>query len=37
MIRMQMLLKFISIGSYSPDVRAFGTLILSTKLFRLII
>ena len=37
MIRLQMLTKFISIGSYSPEVRAFGTLITSTKVFRLII
>ena len=33
----QILTKFISIGSYSPEVRAFGTLITSTKVFRLII
>ena len=37
MIRVQMLTKFISIGSYSPEVRAFGTLIMSTNVFRLII
>ena len=37
MIRMQMLTKFISIGSYSPEIRTFGTLITSTKVFRLII
>ena len=37
MIRVQMLTKFISIGSYSPEVRVFGTLIESTKVFRLII
>ena len=37
MIRVQMLTKFISIGSYSPEVRGFGTLIMSTKVFRLII
>ena len=36
MIRVQMLTKFISIGSYSPEVGAFGTLITSTKVFRLI-
>ena len=29
MIRVQMLTKFISIGSYSPEVGAFGTLIMS--------
>ena len=29
--------QFISIGSYSPEVRAFGTLITSTKVFLLII
>ena len=28
---------FLSIGSYSPEVGAFGTLIMSTKVFRLII
>ena len=33
MIRVQMLTKFISIGSYSPEVSAFGTLITSTKVF----
>ena len=32
-----MLTKFISIGSYSPEVRTFGTLITSTKVFSLII
>ena len=37
MIRMQMLSKFISIGSYSPEVYIFGTLVMSTKVFRLII
>ena len=37
MIRVQMLTKFISIGSYSPEVRAFGTLITSSKVFRHII
>ena len=37
MIRVQMLTKFISIGSYSPEVRAFGTVITSTNVFRLII
>ena len=31
MIHAQMLTKFISIGSYSPEVCAFGTLIMSTK------
>ena len=31
-----MLTKFISIGSYLPEVRAFGTLITCTKVFRLI-
>ena len=34
---MQMLTKFISIGSYSPEVHAFGTLITSSEVFRLII
>ena len=29
--------KFVSIGSYSPEVRTFGTLITSTKEFSLII
>ena len=29
--RAKMLTKFISIGGYSPEVRAFGTLIKSTK------
>ena len=29
--------KFVSIGSYSPEVRTFGTLIMSTKVFSLII
>ena len=28
-----MLTQFISIGSYSPEVRTFGTLITSTKVF----
>ena len=37
MIHSQMLTKFISIGSYSPEVSAFGTLITSTKVFSLII
>ena len=32
-----MLTKFASIGSYSPKVRTFGTLITSTKVFSLII
>ena len=31
-----MLTKFVSIGSYSPEVRTFGTLIMSTKAFSLI-
>ena len=31
-----MLTKFVSIGSYSPEVRTFGTLIKSTKVFSLI-
>ena len=30
-----MLTKFVSIGSYSPEVRIFGTLITSTKVFSL--
>ena len=33
----QILIKFISIGSYFPEVRAFDTLIMSTKVFRLIL
>ena len=33
----RMLTKFISIGSYSPGVRTFGTLMTSTKVFSLII
>ena len=33
----RMLTKFVSIGSYSPEVRTFGTLITSTKVFSLII
>ena len=37
MIRVQMLTKCISIGSYSPEIRAFGPPITSTKVFRLII
>ena len=37
MIRVHMLAKFIAIGSYSPEVRAFGNLIMSTNVFRLII
>ena len=32
-----MLTNFLSIGSYSPEVRSFGTLITSTKVFSLII
>ena len=32
-----MLTKFVSIGSYSPEVRTFGTLITFTKVFSLII
>ena len=32
-----MLTKLLSIGSYSPEVRSFGTPITSTKLFSLII
>ena len=32
-----MLTKLVSIGSYSPEVRTFGTLITSTKVFSLII
>ena len=31
-----MLTKFVSIGSYSPEVRTFGTFITSTKVFSLI-
>ena len=34
---MRMLTKFVSIGSYSPEVRTFGTLIMSTKVASLII
>ena len=37
MIRVQVLTKCISIGSYLPEVSAFGTLIMSTNVFRLII
>ena len=37
MLRVKMLTKILSIGSYSPEVGAFGTLITSTKVFRLII
>ena len=33
----RMLTKFVSIGSYSSEVRTFGTLITSTKVFSLII
>ena len=33
----RMLTKFVSISSYSPEVRTFGTLITSTKVFSLII
>ena len=33
----RMLTKFVSIVSYSPEVRTFGTLITSTKVFSLII
>ena len=33
----RMLTKFVSISSYSPEVRTFGTLIRSTKVFSLII
>ena len=32
-----MLTKFLSIGSYSPELHSFGTLITSTKVFSLII
>ena len=32
-----MLTKFVSIGSYSPEICTFGTLITSTKVFSLII
>ena len=33
----RMLTKFVSIGSYSPELRTVGTLITSTKVFSLII
>ena len=33
----RMLAKFVSIGTYSHEVRTFGTLITSTKVFSLII
>ena len=33
----RMLTKFVSIGSYSPEVRSFDTLITSTKVFSLLI
>ena len=36
MIRVQMLTIFISNGSYSPEISAFGTLITSTKVFGLV-
>ena len=36
MVHVQMLTTFISIGSYSPEVRTFGTPITSTKVVRLI-
>ena len=32
----EILIKLISIGSYFPEVHAFGTLITSTEVFRLI-
>ena len=32
----RMLTKFVSIGSYSPEIRTFGTLITCTKVFSLI-
>ena len=32
----RMLTKIVSIGSYSPEVRTFGTLITSTKVFSLL-
>ena len=35
-LHVQMLIIFLSICSYSPEVGAFGTLITSTKVFRLI-
>ena len=36
-LRKHMLTKFISIGSYSPEQRAIGIIISSTKVFRRII
>ena len=33
----QILIKLISIGSYFPKVRAFGTVMTSTEVFRLIV
>ena len=36
-LRKQIFIKFISLGSYFPKVHACGTLIMSTKVFRLII
>ena len=36
-LRKQILKKFISMGSYFPEVHDFGNLIMSTKVFRLII
>ena len=36
-LRAKMLTKFISIGGYSPEIRAFVTLTKSTKVVRLII
>ena len=36
MLRKPILIKFISMGSYFPEVRAFGTLNKSTEVTRLI-
>ena len=37
LLALRMLTKFVSIGSYSPEVCTFGTLIMSTKVFSFII
>ena len=37
MLCKQIFIKLTSIGSYFPEVRAFGTLITSTEVFRIII
>ena len=37
MLRIQIVIKFISIGSYFPKVCAFGTLTTTTKVYKLVI